>query len=201
MASTALRRQEDGSYETSLRSEWKELIAFCGKEVHAILESNSEVGRRLTPEAHTGDPEAQKEFEDLIGTELSEQRTADVEMLIRLPDAKELNSEEVESCIRGLTVIRQIYADFLGMRTAAETKVDEQVLEEAEDAEDTEDTEGSEDSGVAEDDEESHLKEYVLSPLNINKKSFSQPFHFYKQIYGPLAALQEQFIKDYVAAS
>ena len=192
MASTALRRQEDGSYETSLRSEWKELIAFCGKEVHAILESNSEVGRRLTPEAHTGDPEAQKEFEDLIGTELSEQRTADVEMLIRLPDAKELNSEEVESCIRGLTVIRQIYADFLGMRTAAETKVEEQVLEEAEDTEDSED---------AEDTEGSDLKEYVLSPLNINKKSFSQPFHFYKQIYGPLAALQEQFIKDYVAAS
>ena len=201
MGSTALSRQEDGSYETSLRSEWTELIAFCGKEVHAILESNSEVGRRLTPEAHAGDPEAQKEFEDLIGTELSEQRTADVEMLIRLPDAKKLNSEEVESCIRGLTVIRHIYADFLGMLTTAETKVEEQVREGSEDTETSEDNEDAEDAGVAEDTEESHIKEYVLSPLNINKKSFSQPFHFYKQIYGPLAALQEQFVKDYVAAS
>lgn len=195
MADTALSRQEDGSYEASLRSEWKKLIAFCGKEVLAILKSDSEVGRRLTPEAHTGDPEAQKEFEELIGAELSEQRIADVESLIHLPDAKKLHSEEVESCIRGLTVIRQIYADFLGMRTTAETKVEGQVLEESEDAEDTEDTEGAEDS------EESHLKEYVLSPLNINKKSFSQPFLFYKQIYGPLAALQEQFINDYIAAS
>ncbi len=174
------------------------MIAFCGREVLAILESNSEVGRRLTPEAHTGDPEAQKEFEDLIGTELSDQRTADVESLIHLPDAKKLNSEEVESCIRGLTVIRQIYADFLGMRTAEETKVEEQVLEESEDTEETEGDEGVADIEGA---SETHIKEYVLSPLNINKKSFSQPFHFYKQIYGPLAALQEQFVNDYVAAS
>lgn len=183
MTYTALSRQEDGSYKSSLRTEWKELVAFCGREVLAILTSNSEVGRRLTPDAYAEDPKAQEEFEELIGTELSEQRIADVESLIALADAEELSSEEVESCIRALTVIRQIYAEYLGVRTGAEAGEENQVRTESEAA------------------EELHAAECVLSPLDINKKSFSQPLRFYKQIYGPLAALQEQLIGDYAATS
>lgn len=170
MTTKILKQQGDGSYRSLLPVELKKLAAFCAREVRELLKSNSDLCTGLTPAVHPGDERAQREFEELIGSELADSRISDLETLASLADAKELSAEEVETCIRALTAIRLIYGELLGIHR------------EEEDA----------DANKA-----SYEKEYGLEPLALEKSAFSKPVQFYEKVFEALTVIQEQLVLEY----
>ena len=170
MTTKTLKLQGDGSYRSLLPVELKELAAFCAREVGELLKSNSDLCAGLTPAVHPGDERAQREFEELTGSELADSRLSDLGTLASLADAQELSPEEVETCIRALTAIRLIYGELLGIRSGEEDS----------------------DSNKA-----SYEKEYGLEPLALEKSAFSKPLQFYEKVFEALTVIQEQFVLEY----
>ncbi|MGC8627968.1 MAG: DUF2017 family protein [Acidimicrobiales bacterium] len=103
-----LRRTRAGTYEVSLHPEDRELLRSLPAQLRAAIAARPDDHnlRRLFPPAYTSDPEAEREYRRLMGTDLDESRSRALDTLASTAGAAELSKEQLDDWVRALNAIR-----------------------------------------------------------------------------------------------
>lgn len=102
------RRSGEALYEVSLGPDDRAMLRALPEQLRTAMSLNpeDESFRRLHPPAYADDYEAEKEYRQLVGTELDRGRDEALETLSTTADAAELSQAQLEGWARALNDIR-----------------------------------------------------------------------------------------------
>jgi Domain of unknown function (DUF2017) len=103
-----LRRRAPGVYEVALDGQDREVLKALPLQLRSAMAANpdDEAFRRLFPPAYLNDEAAEKEYRQLIGSELEESRALALETLAKTANATELSEEQLQCWLRALNDVR-----------------------------------------------------------------------------------------------
>lgn len=108
-----VRAHPDGGCELRLGPAERDLLRSLGPQLTTVLSATGPpdpVTARLFPAAYPDDAELQAEYEDLVGSELSQSLLGAVEVLAATADAEHLGREEADAWLRALNQARLVLA-------------------------------------------------------------------------------------------
>lgn len=102
------RRTGEGTYRVDLDADDREVLRLLPAQLQAAVAANPGDGafRRLNPPAYAHDEAAEREYRQLVGSDLDEGRAQALETLVRTADAAELTEAEISAWLRALNDIR-----------------------------------------------------------------------------------------------
>jgi hypothetical protein len=103
-----IRRTRRGRFQVRLPSEERALLRQLAGELRALLATEDPTLTRLYPPGHASDPEADRQYRELVRGDLTAERMSSLEVLERTVDASELDEEQVAAWLGVLNDMRLV---------------------------------------------------------------------------------------------
>jgi len=101
-------RDRHGRYRPGLAVAERDLLRRLPSEAGELVEEDEPDARRLFPVAYPGDPGAEREYRDMMGSHLLEHHRAALDTLVRTVDAPTLEEGDLQAWLGALEVMRLV---------------------------------------------------------------------------------------------
>lgn len=104
-----VRLRKDGTVELKLTPPEQDLLRSLPRQVVTLLgEADDPATKRLLPPAYQDDPEAEADFEAMVGSDLRERHREALELLAASADSRTLTLEQADAWLRALNAVRLV---------------------------------------------------------------------------------------------
>lgn len=111
-----VRLRKDGIVELRLTPPEQDLLRSLPRQVITVLqETEDPATKRLLPPAYQDDPEAEADFEAMVGNDLRERHREALELLAESADARTLTPEQADAWLRALNAVRLVLGQRLNI--------------------------------------------------------------------------------------
>jgi hypothetical protein len=108
MARRGIQRARDGTFRVRLPAEEREVLAALPARLHEVIDAGEASTARLFPPAHEDDPDAEAEYQRLVGRGLVDGKLGALAELERTAHADRLTADELESWLGALESLRLV---------------------------------------------------------------------------------------------
>jgi hypothetical protein len=112
-----VRLRKDGTIELRLTAAEQDLLRSLPRQVVALLdEGDDPATKRLAPIAYTDDPEAEADFEAMVGSDLRDRHREALQALAETAGSRTLAPEQADVWVRALNAVRLVLAERLDIQ-------------------------------------------------------------------------------------